>query len=140
MSESPNVLPTYSGEAEPYWQGLREGEVRLQYCKSCETYQFYPRPICAGCWSDDIEWRAVEASGTVYSFSVPGFAPHPSFKARMPYVVALVDLDVGVRIMGNIVDCDPDTVSIGMRVDPVISEIEEGHSLLNFKPQQGAQA
>jgi len=138
MNESPNVLPRYSCEAEPYWQGLREGEVRLQYCKKCDAYQFYPRPICAGCWSSDIEWRPVQAAGAVYSYSVPGFTPHPSFKERMPYIVALVDLDVGVRIMANIIDCSPEAVQIGMRVDPVFTEIAEGHVLLNFKPQQGA--
>lgn len=138
MSEVSKVLPRYSSEAEPFWQGLREGEVRLQRCSECGKYQYYPRPICSHCWSEKVEWRKVDAKGTVYSYTVPGFAPHPSFKDALPYVVALVDLDVGVRVMTNIVACDPESVEIGMPVEPVITTIAEGHALLHFKPKAAA--
>lgn len=136
MSDLSPVLPRYSPEAEPFWDGLRNGEVRIQQCSECNTYQFYPRPLCVSCWSKDIEWKTIDAAGVVYSYTVPGFAPHPSFKERLPYIVALVDLDVGVRMMTNIVDCDPDDVRIGMSVEPVIASMEAGHALLYFKPKR----
>ena len=137
MSEVSKVLPRYSPEAEPFWQGLREGEVRLQRCRDCERYQYYPRPICSHCWSENVEWQTVNADGTVYSYTVPGFAPHPSFKDSLPYVVALVDLDVGVRVMTTIVECQPESVRIGMPVEPVLATIAPGHVLLHFKPKNG---
>lgn len=136
MSDIPAVLPRYSPEAEPFWEGLRNGKVRIQRCNECDSYQFYPRPICVKCWSKDIVWDTIDATGVVYSYTVPSFAPHPSFKARLPYIVALVDLDVGVRMMTNIVDCDPDEVTIGMSVEPAITSIEAGHALLYFKPKK----
>ena len=63
--------PTVVGETRPYWQGCRQGELLIQKCVKCGEYQFYPRGICANCWSDDgIRWVQASGKGTVWTYTV----------------------------------------------------------------------
>ena len=70
MPEWNKPLPTISGETKPYWDHCRRGELLIQKCDSCEEYQFYPRGICANCWSNDIQWVTASGKGTVWTFTV----------------------------------------------------------------------
>jgi uncharacterized OB-fold protein len=94
----------------PFWEGTRRGELRLQRCRECGRYQFYPRPYCIRC-SSEIEWVPAAGTGTVYSLTtvraelVPGFAP--------PYTVVLVELDEGPRMVGHVEEGE---ARIGARV------------------------
>lgn len=109
----PTPFPT--AVSEPYWDAAKEEKLVLQYCTSCDHYQFYPRPTCVVCLGTDLEWREAQGTGTIYSFTVVHRAPSQEFQDT-PYVVALVDLQEGVRMVSNIVGENPEAVRIGDRV------------------------
>jgi uncharacterized OB-fold protein len=108
-------LPLPNQDTEPFWQGTREGKLLIQRCTSCGRPQFYPRFFCTAC-AGDVEWMAASGRGTVYSFSVVRQNGTPPFDALVPYVLALIDLEEGVRMMGNVTEIPVDEVGIGLAV------------------------
>jgi uncharacterized OB-fold protein len=129
------LLPPQTEESEPFWEGLAAGELRLQYCKSSDTYQHPPESFCYFCGSTDLEWRVRDGAGEVYSFIVVHQPYHVAFRDRLPYVVATVQLDDGPRLLGAIFDIDPASMEIGMRVKPRIEAVsEDGAAALFFEP------
>jgi uncharacterized OB-fold protein len=106
----------------------------IQKCDSCEEYQFYPRGICANCWSNDIQWVTASGKGRVWTFTVTYQNGTPGFAEEVPYVLALVELEEGVRMFTNIVDCDPRSVSIGMPVEVTFVRATDQISVPYFKP------
>lgn len=108
------ILPPDNTVSRPYWEGCRAGELRLQQCTGCERFQFYPRIVCSHCGADDLQWQAVSGAGTIASFTVVRRGLSAAYEA--PYVVALVDLAEGVRMMSGVVDCDPGQVRVGAAV------------------------
>ena len=97
-----------------FWEGVEKSELCIQRCKACGTLRHPPRPMCSSCRS--LEWDSVIASGRgeVYSFVVHHHPPVPGFDP--PFVVAVVQLEEGTRIIGNVIDIDPADVRIGMPV------------------------
>nr|WP_290666511.1 Zn-ribbon domain-containing OB-fold protein [Ardenticatena sp.] len=93
-------------------------------CTRCGTLAFPPRPICRVCRSRDMEPYTFSGRGTVYSYSVVYQSPE-GFEAYVPYVVALIDLEEGVRITAQLTDVNPDEVYIGMPVEMVVRKIRE---------------
>ena len=81
-----------------------------------------PRFLCPVCWSDQLEWIDAKGTGTVHSFTVVRRASSPAFSSRVPYVVALVDLKEGPRMMANLIGDDALSVAIG---DPVTVTFED---------------
>ena len=134
MPEWNKPLPTISGETKPYWDYCRRGQLLIQKCDSCEEYQFYPRGICANCWSNDIQWVTASGKGTVWTFTVTYQNGTPGFADEVPYVLALVELEEGVRMFTNIVDCDPTSVSIGMPVEVTFVRATDQITVPYFKP------
>jgi uncharacterized OB-fold protein/acyl dehydratase len=118
-----------------YWEGLQAGTLLIQRCASCGTLRHPPRPGCAACRS--LDWDTVEAAGTgeVYSYTVHHHPPMPGF--AMPYVVGLIELNEGVRLLANIVDVPPDDVAIGMRVRARIEHLDDELSLPMFSRESG---
>ena len=128
------ALPQITEDGKPFWGACNRREFQLQFCTSCRRFQFPPRSLCSHCLSTDLEERTVDGKGAVYSFTVVWRAPEPAFQQAVPYVLALVDLDVGPRIMSNIIGCAPEQVKIGMRVEPVFVDINEEVTLIKFQP------
>ena len=126
-------LPSVVGETKPYWDSCRQGQLLIQKCDACDEYQFYPRGICANCWSSDIKWFPSSGRGTVWTFTVTNQNRTPGFDTG-PYVLALVELEEGVRMFTNIVDCDPKDVSIGMAVEVTFERATDQISVPFFKP------
>jgi uncharacterized OB-fold protein len=126
------VLP----EVKPFWDATAEGRLVLPRCQDCQTLIWYPRPFCPACGSLKIEWTEASGRGTVYSFTVNrrGTADLPQYRQVGTYVLAYVELDEGPRVMTNIVDCDPDSVAIGQRVEVVFHDTGEGTALPRFRP------
>jgi uncharacterized OB-fold protein len=98
-------IPSSTPVTEPFWHGTRDGVLRAQYCLACERYYFYPRSFCPRCWSREVEWRTLSGRGTVASFSVVT-RPSRGVYEDAPYVVALIELQEGIRMMSNIVGLD----------------------------------
>ena len=120
MPEMPKVatwhLPVPDLETAPYWEGTREGKLLIMECRSCGRAFFYPRNHCPRCWSTDTAWREASGRGTVYTFTVVYQNDLPPFRDRLPYVVAIVELDEGVRMTSNIEGIAPEDVQCGMPV------------------------
>ena len=109
-------LPRITDDTRAFWEGCAAGELRIQRCGNCDAVQFPPRSRCGGCGSDRLDWVSVEPRGEVYSFTVVHRAPITSFRPDVPYVVALVDVAPGARLMLNVSGCDVAQVHIGMAV------------------------
>ncbi len=127
----PKTLPPLSTLSEPYFQGAREGKLRLQLCQQCQQHQFYPRVICSHCGSDNLGWSSASGRGAIASFTVVRRAISEAYDA--PYVVALIDLEEGPRMMSSLVDADPDTVAIGDAVEVSFAEWSEDITMPVFK-------
>lgn len=95
----------------PFWQAASRGELLIQRCADCAAHQFYPRAFCLACGSLRVEWRPVAGSATVYSLTTVRI--ELSADLPPPYVVALVDLDVGPRLLTWI---EGEGIRIGDRV------------------------
>jgi uncharacterized OB-fold protein len=123
--------PAIDWESRAYWEGCGRGELVLQRCRACETVQHRPRGICATCLSDEIEHFVASGRGTIYTYSVVRQNQMPAFAKAVPYVIAYVELEEGPQILSNVVDCDPDAVSIGMavKVDFVPTPSASGEAL-----------
>lgn len=115
MTDKP--IPVANPDSTVFWEACNEKSFLIQGCKSCGEKQFYPRALCKRCNSKDLEWQQVSGHGKVKTFTVVNHAPSPAFKADLPYVLALIDLEEGVRAMMNILDCDVADVHIGMDVE-----------------------
>jgi uncharacterized OB-fold protein len=127
-------LPEPSAISAPFWDGLREGELRLQRCGHCEQYVFYPRSVCPHCLSDQLGWTRVSGRGRVYSYTIVRRAMNPAFAEGVPYVFAIVELDEGPRVTTNIVNCKVDEVRVDMPVQAAYDKVTTDVALLKFEP------
>jgi len=100
---------------KPFWEGARAGKLMLQFCKDTQRFQHYPRPVSIYTGSRNLEWREVSGNGRIYACTIVR-VPGPGLEGRLPLSVATIELDEGVRIIANIIGCDPDEVAIGRRV------------------------
>ncbi|HWP43730.1 MAG TPA: Zn-ribbon domain-containing OB-fold protein [Blastocatellia bacterium] len=133
MTEYVGPLPKPDNDSAEYWDAARRHKLVLQQCIECQRFRFYPRSVCPHCLSDRFEWRPASGRGKVYSFTVIHRAPAQAFRDRVPYVLALVELEEGVRMMTNIVECDPDTVRIGESVEVTFDDVTDEVTLPKFR-------
>jgi uncharacterized OB-fold protein len=117
----------------PFWSAAAEGRLLIQRCPSCGQGQFYPRAMCTAC-AGTPEWEEVSGRGRVYSFTVIRQNGAEPFRNELPYVVAMVDLEEGTRMMGNVTDCPVSDVRIGMPVEAYIVEAEPGVGVPFWRP------
>ena len=134
MREWKKPLPTISGETRPFWEACNHGVLLIQKCNSCGEYQFYPRGICANCWSNDVSWVQAGGRGTVWTFTVTYQNRTPGFADELPYVLALVEFEEGVKMFTNVVECNPGDVTIGMPVKVTFVQATDRISIPYFKP------
>jgi uncharacterized OB-fold protein len=126
-------LPRPTPETEHYWQGCREGELRIQRCTDCGLHQFYPRFICGNCLGDQVEWVTASGRGELVSYTVIRRAVSDAYAADVPYVVGLVKLIEGPTMMSSLVDCDIESVAVGMSVEVVFEEWSEEITMPRFR-------
>jgi len=126
--------PRPSAAGGPFWDATRERRLVLPWCTACEVPVWFPREACPRCLGTDFDWREASGLATVYALSVQTKPGLSMMADRVPYVVALVDLDDGVRMITNIVGCPPDEVAVGMRVRVGWEELSDGRALPVFEP------
>lgn len=128
------LLPDVTPETEHFWHGGAHGELRILRCSSCRTFIHPPAPVCPECLGRDLAPEAVSGRGVVATFTVNHQQWNPT--VPVPYVIALVEIDEqpSVRLMTNIVGCEPDDVRIGMRVKVRFAEYEDVYLPL-FEPE-----
>lgn len=124
-------VPTVQPETAPYWEAARAGRLLLPRCRTCGRAHHHPRPWCPHCWSQDLTWEEAAGTGEVVTFTVVHQPPSPAFET--PYVLAVIELDDGPRMMANVVDVDPSAVRIGLRV-AVTFEPRGEVALPQFRP------
>lgn len=112
----PAPEPARIPEVEPFWAAAAEGRLVLPRCRGCAQLIWYPRTWCARCMSSDVEWVATTGRGTVYSCTTVRRGGAPAYAEALPYVLAYVELEEGLRILTNIRTTDPDSVEIGLPV------------------------
>ncbi|MCY0887144.1 MAG: Zn-ribbon domain-containing OB-fold protein [Alicyclobacillaceae bacterium] len=127
--------PVLDSDSRPFWEGLQRHELWIQYCSLCHQHIFYPRSICPHCFSDDLVWKQSHGRGTIYSYTVVHTAFGP-FAEETPYVVALVALDEGVRMMTRIVGV-PGDIEIGRKVVVTFADLAEDLTLPYFRLDVG---
>lgn len=132
--------PQPDPDSAPFWEGLAEGRLLLQQCRACARHRFPPAETCPHCRSAEAEWRPAAGTGRVYSWIVVRHPiPAEVFADEVPYVVALIDLDEGVRIVSNLVGIEPEAVRDGMPVRVVFRD-GGGRVLHAFRPEEGSAA
>jgi len=131
------ILPPVNALTAPYWNAAKEHRFVLPKCTACGRYHFYPRSVCPYCRSRDLTWEAASGSGEVYSFTIVHRAPSPTFAQRAPYVVAVVTLREGPRMMTRLDGVEPTAVRIGMPVSVAFDDIADSVSLPVFRPAGG---
>jgi uncharacterized OB-fold protein len=125
------TLPPLTPLAMPYFDGCKLGVLRLQQCAECQQFQFYPRTICSHCTSEKLQWQDASGSGVIASFTVVRKGVSAAYEA--PYVVALIDLAEGPRLMSTLIDVDPEDVTIGLPVRVDFSQWSEDISMPVFR-------
>ena len=130
------TLPVADPDTAPYWASCAKHQLRLQRCVGCTRLQHFPGPVCRSCGAKDLEWSEVSGRGFIYTFIVVHHVVAAGFPKDRPYVVAWVELDdqPGLRVLTNILECSPDDVSIGQRVEVTFEDLPGGVSLPQFRP------
>ncbi|HEY1740308.1 MAG TPA: OB-fold domain-containing protein [Acidimicrobiia bacterium] len=136
--------PPTTDASDPFWAATREQRYVVQWCAACARPIFYPRDVCPACLStDSLEWRESTGKGTVYAVSVQHRPANPTMADRVPYAVALVEVDAGdragdrdgatIRVMSNIVGTDPLTIEVGDAVSVAWEPLSDGRNLPVFE-------
>jgi len=130
MSTRPG--PSMTPDTQFFWDNVRDHALLIQRCTACGTLRHPPRPMCPRC--NALTWDTIESSGRgeVFSFVMPLHPPYPWFE--YPFIVVLVDLEEGVRLVSNLCDIAPDDVTIGMPVEVFYEQFDDGLVLPQFRP------
>ena len=97
-----------------YWDAVAEGRLLLRRCADCGRPHHYPREFCPYCWSEAVDWEQASGRATLYTWSEVRLNDLAPFRDRLPYVVAVVELEEGPRMMTTVVDCPVEQLRIGM--------------------------
>lgn len=127
-------------EFEGHFAGLRDRTLCFPFCEDCAQFHWYPMKICPHCRSRRVAWKAVNGPGTVFSWTVVRHAFDPSYKDKLPYVVALVTFADAphVRLVTNLVETPLDSIHIGMSVSPVYELSNSDDPRVVFRPSAAA--
>ena len=129
------LVPEPTPETQEFWDGAKRGELRIQRCRACSRAYFYPRPLCPHCGSRDVEWFTASGKGKLYSYVINHRAP-PGFRDAVPYVIAVVQLDEGPRMMSNVmgVEATPENLPPDLPLEVTWERLSDNISIPLFRP------
>ena len=127
------ALPAPDNASRHYWQSAAEGRLVIQRCTSCGVHQFYPRALCVAC-AGETEWVDASGRGTLHTYTIIRQNKSPAFAALSPYAVGIVELDEGVRMMSNIVECDVEQLEVGMALEVLLLKAADDVGLPFWRP------
>lgn len=129
-------LPKISNQVvKEFYDGTKKHKLLVQHCNACGKNIFYPKTFCPYCWSENIGWIESSGKGKLYTYTVCISNVSEAFAPDLPYIVGVVDLEEGVRLLTNIVDCKPEDVTCDMGVEVVFRDVTEEFTLPLFKPR-----
>jgi uncharacterized OB-fold protein len=139
MSQPSRPLPQPTPDTQHFWDGCKQGELRLQQCVACDHVYFPPRPFCPECSSRDVQVVVASGMATLASYVI-NHRPHPAWDG--PYAIAIVELAEGPRMASNIVECDqtPEALVMDMPLEVTFAEMSDEITLPLFKPAAAAEA
>jgi hypothetical protein len=126
------IIPAAGELTRPYWEEARRGRLVVQHCPGCDRIWHPPLPRCPHCHRAEPAWRPVSGEGTVYSFTVVRHATHVALASQVPYVIAIVELAEGPRVVAGIRGTPPDSMRVGMPVRAVFENVTEQVTLPQF--------
>ena len=132
-------LPEPTPETREFWEGAKRGELRIQRCWSCGQAYFFPRPFCPNCSSKDVEWFTASGRGRLHTYVI-NHRPAMGFQDLAPYVIAIVELDEGPRMMTNIIDVEPSAKNLpaDMPLEVAWEQQSDDITLPLFRPAASA--
>jgi len=133
---SPDKLTTF------FWEGANQGRLMIQRCDDCGTYIHWPRPVCKRCLSFSLTPTQVSGRGSVYTYTVAVQAFHPWFESRVPYLLAVIELEeqTNLKLVSHLVECDEQDAAIGMPVEVVFERVDDELTLPMFRPRRAETA
>jgi len=126
-------LPVPNPATRPFWDACKRRELLIQKCPDCGAHQFYPRALCTSCGSLNLNWMRASGAGTVVSWTVVRHPVSPAYAEDVPFVIALVELEEGPRMMSQIVGGDPESVRSGMAVEVCFEDWTDEITMANFR-------
>jgi len=126
-------LPEPTHWSKPFWDACKKHELHIQKCKDCSKLIMYPKRYCPHCLSENLTWVKSEGKGVIYSYTIVCNNPPTAFLSEVPYVVAVVELDEGVRMATNIVQSDFEDIKCEAPVEVVFEDITDEITLPKFR-------
>lgn len=138
-SEEEPLVPAADPLTDFFWAAARERELRILRCQACGFYLHWPRPICKRCHSFELAPETVSGRARLYTYTIGVQAFHPWFETRLPYVLAVAELEeqAHLKLVTNIVDCPKGDLRIGMGLEVDFEEITPDFVLPVFRPAVG---
>ncbi|MCP4750071.1 MAG: Zn-ribbon domain-containing OB-fold protein [Proteobacteria bacterium] len=134
MTEYKKPLPLITSLSKVFYDGCKEGKLMYQQCQDCGKVVFFPKELCDGCLSENLEWKTSSGKGSLFTFTVTyDYAP-PEFADDVPFALAIVNLEEGFSIMSNMVECDFEKLECDMPVQVVFDPVTPEITLPKFKP------
>lgn len=124
-SEPKPIKPVISETNKPFWDGCRNHKLMAQQCASCQELRYPFADICPNCLSQEFEWRELSGRGEMLSYIIIHRGYHPYWAARVPYNVAFIQLDEGLRMFSNIIGTPNDKLEVGQRVTVAYEQRDE---------------
>ena len=135
MAAASKSLPKPTPDTQPFWDAVKRHQLSLPKCKACGQLHYFPRPFCPHCFSWDLEWVRCSGKGKLYSYVI-NHRPAPGFEEEAPYVIAVVELDEGPRMLSNLIDIEPapEAVQVDMPVEILFQDVDEETTMFKFRP------
>ena len=137
MNDKPKaapIRPTISEVNRPFWDGCRRGELLLQRCNHCSRLRYPASQACPDCLGFEAQWQPMSGRGKVFSFVVFQRAYHPAWEGKVPYNVALIELDEGPIMLSNVVGVDNAKLAVGFSVAVAFETVDDELTIPVFKP------
>ena len=126
-------LPLMEGLTKEFYDWCTQHELRFQRCTACGTWRHVPREMCATCGSWSWAWETSSGRGIVFTWTVAVRPMHPAFSAAVPAAPVVIEMEEGVRLVSEVVDCSPEELEIGMPVEVVYSDVGPDLALPSFR-------
>ena len=137
MSEYNKPLPALDGLTREFYDFCKKEDLHFQKCTACGTFRHIPREMCAECNSFEWDWVRSSGKGQIYSWVVVNRALHPAFydpsADAVPMAPVVVEMEEGVRLLSNMIDCPHDQLEMDMPVEVVYEAVTDDVTLPRFR-------
>jgi len=134
MSEYTLPLPLITDLSKKFYDGCKEEKLLYQQCADCGEVIFFPKHLCTNCMGHNLEWKESKGKGKLHSFTVTYDMAPPEFMPHVPFVLAIIILDEGFRMLSNIVECEFNELKCDMQVEVVFDPVTPEITLPRFRP------